>query len=78
MPIEVQNHLWVAVCGSSFVHQFEEYRTRRTEPPDQKNCERMMEEAMAVADTALEAHTKVVDIYPARLRVADPPAKEEQ
>ena len=71
MPIEVQNHLWVAVCGASFVHQFEEYRARRTEPPGQDDRERMMEEAMAVADVALEAHTKVVNIYPAQLRHAD-------
>lgn len=58
MGIEVDNHLWVAVAGAAFVRQVYDHIALGNNPPDDELCDRMLEDAEAVADNAMEARMR--------------------
>jgi hypothetical protein len=58
MGIEVDNHLWVAVAGASFARQVHDYMAEGRGAPDDADCDRMLEEAETIADTAMEARMR--------------------
>jgi hypothetical protein len=58
MGIEVDNHLWVAVAGASFARQVHDRIAAGYGPPNDRECDRILEEAEAVADSAMEARMR--------------------
>jgi hypothetical protein len=56
--IDAEATLWVAVCAASFVRQYSDEHARTADPPLDK-CDGYMEEACAVADTAIESYRRV-------------------
>jgi Leu/Phe-tRNA-protein transferase len=64
MPIEVENHLWVAVRASSFALQFDRAFQERGAQCAAENSDAYMEEAEARADHALEVYRKAHGLEP--------------
>lgn len=60
MPIDVLNHMWVGVFSASLVEQFAAEGRRQGSPGAAlEHIDRFTEEAMAVADAALESYQRV-------------------